>query len=189
MHRQPLISLLQSYQTRYLDEAGFRKRAIRFIESNEDCFERELWPAHVTGSAWVVNPQRSHALMLHHKKLDQWFQPGGHADGESDIYGVAIREAVEETGLPEAAVRLLSRDIFDLDIHTIPEVADYRVHDHIDIRFLLEIDDQLPIPGNDESHQVLWIPLHRVPRYNNSRSTYRMIEKTRQMRGGRRIYA
>ncbi len=187
MHRQPLISLLQSYQTRYLDEAGFIKRAIRFIANNENCFQRELWPAHVTGSAWVVNPSRSHVLMLHHKKHDQWFQPGGHADGETDIHGVAMREAVEETGLPETAVRLLSRNIFDLDIHTIPEIADYPVHEHIDIRFLVEIDDLLPIPGNDESHQVLWIPLSQVPRYNNNRSTYRMVEKTRQMRPGRRF--
>lgn len=189
MHRQPLISLLQSYQTRYLDEAGFIKRATRFIEANENCFERELWPAHVTGSAWVVNPKRSHVLMLHHKKHDQWFQPGGHADGEADIHGVAMREAVEETGLSAESVSLLSRNIFDLDIHVIPEIGDYPVHEHVDIRFLVEIDDQIPIPGNEESHQVLWIPLYQVARYNNSRSTYRMVEKTRHMRIGRHFNA
>jgi hypothetical protein len=47
----------------------------------------------------------------------------------------------------------------------------------------VEMDDDLAIPGNDESHQVLWVPLHQVARFNNNRSTYRMVEKTRQLRG------
>jgi hypothetical protein len=55
-------------------------------------------------------------------------------------------------------------------------------HEHIDVRFLVEIDDQLPVPGNDESHDVLWVPLAEVARFNNNRSTYRMVEKTRYLR-------
>ena len=185
MHRQALLTLLKQYQPRCLDEAGFRKRAIGFIEDHENCFERELWPAHVTGSVWVVNPSRSHVLLLHHKKLDQWFQPGGHADGDSDILEVALKEAQEETGLPSTAIRLISQKIFDIDIHEIPAIGQYPRHDHVDIRFLVEIDDQLGVPGSDEAHQVLWIPLFQVPRYNNNRSTFRMVEKTRRMRPGR----
>jgi hypothetical protein len=50
------------------------------------------------------------------------------------------------------------------------------------VRFLVEIDDSLPIPGNDESHDILWVELSQVPRYNNNRSTWRMTEKTRQLR-------
>jgi hypothetical protein len=44
------------------------------------------------------------------------------------------------------------------------------------------MDDDSPIPGNDESHQVLWVPLHQATHFNNNRSTYRMIEKTRRLR-------
>ncbi|MDX5333330.1 MAG: nucleoside triphosphate hydrolase, partial [Gammaproteobacteria bacterium] len=40
----------------------------------------------------------------------------------------------------------------------------------------------LPIPGNDESHEVRWVALHEVSRYNNSPSTRRMVEKTRWLR-------
>ena len=43
--------------------------------------------------AWVVSPDRSRVLMMHHRKLDQWFQPGGHADGDADILRVALRES------------------------------------------------------------------------------------------------
>lgn len=182
MHRQQLLDYLRHYRTGFIEEAGYVRRSIEFVEQHEDCFYRELWPAHVTGSGWVVNPSRSRVLMLHHKKHDQWFQPGGHADGQSDIVGVAVRETMEETGLDPAAIHLLSDAIFDLDIHAIPPIGGDPAHRHIDVRFLIEIDDRVVVPGNDESHQVLWVPLEQVSRFNNNRSTWRMVEKTRRMR-------
>ena len=182
MHRQELLSLLSKHQTNFMDELGYIKRAIDFVGRHTDCFYRELWPAHVTGSTWVVNPARDHVLMMHHRKLDQWFQPGGHADGDADIVRVALRETVEETALDASHVKLLEDSIFDVDIHVIPEMCNEPSHEHIDIRFLVEIDDSIPVPGNDESHEVLWVSLYDVTRYNNNRSTYRMLQKTRQLR-------
>lgn len=182
MHRQELLSLLRNYKTSFMEEAGYLRRSIEFVETHEDCFYRELWPAHVTGSTWVINPQRTEVLMLHHKKHDQWFQPGGHADGESDILAVALKETREETGLSQDKIKLLGKNVFDIDIHAIPAYGNDPAHDHIDVRFLVEIDNNEPIPGNDESHEIRWVPLYRVSSFNNNRSTYRMIEKTRRMR-------
>lgn len=182
MHRQELLKLLTDHHTRFMDESGYVKRAKAYVEENEDCFYRELWPAHVTGSAWVVSPDRNRVLMMHHKKHDQWFQPGGHADGDADIVRVALRETAEETGLDISLVKLLDLKVFDVDIHSIPAMGNDPQHDHIDVRFLVEIDDDIPVPGNDESHDVIWVQLHDVSRYNNNRSTYRMVEKTRQLR-------
>lgn len=182
MHRQELLKLLLKYKTPFMEEAAYRSRSINFVREHADCFYRELWPAHVTGSSWVVNSERSHVLMLHHKKHDQWFQPGGHADGQTDILAVAMRETSEETGLETDDIRLLRHDVFDIDVHAIPAIGGEPEHEHIDIRFLVEIDSELPIPGNDESHQVIWVPLNQVSAYNNNRSTYRMVEKTRRMR-------
>jgi 8-oxo-dGTP pyrophosphatase MutT (NUDIX family) len=182
MHRQELLRLLLEHSTRFMDEAGYRAKAIRFVTAHVDCFHRHLWPMHVTGSSWVVSPGRERVLMLHHRKHDQWFQPGGHADGDADILRVALRETAEETGLDHSHIRLLREDIFDVDIHAIPAIGAEPAHAHIDIRFLVEIDDSLAIPGNDESHEVIWVDLHEVPRFNNNRSTYRMVEKTRLLR-------
>jgi 8-oxo-dGTP pyrophosphatase MutT (NUDIX family) len=181
MHRQELLNLLRHHKTRFMDEAAYVRRSIEFVLQHEDCFHRQLWPAHVTGSSWVVNPQRSKVLMLHHKKHDQWFQPGGHADGHADILAVALRETSEESGLNPKHIKLLDNAVFDVDIHGIPAMHGEPAHEHIDVRFLLEINDSLEIPGNDESHQVIWVPLNQVSRYNNNRSSYRMVEKTRQM--------
>ncbi len=182
MHRQELLSLLAKYRTPFNTEAGYVQRTRRFVEQHEDCFNSELWPGHVTGSAWVVNPSRDKVLLLHHKKLDQWFQPGGHADGSADILQVSLRETHEETALPYEVIHLVDESIFDVDIHQIPASHRGPAHTHYDIRFLLEIDDRIPVPGNDESHQILWVPLGQVSHFNNNLSTYRMLEKTRRMR-------
>jgi len=182
MHRQELLSLLQRYRTTFNTEAGYINRIRRFVEQHEDCFDSTLWPGHVTGSVWVVSPSRDKALLLHHRKHDQWFQPGGHADGDADIVRVALRECAEETGLTPHDIRLVDPSIFDVDIHTIPRMADVSQHEHIDIRFVVEIDDRLAIPGNSESNAITWLPLHHVLSYNHNRSTFRMVEKTRRMR-------
>lgn len=183
MHRDELLTLLNNYRTPVITEAGYVEQAKRFVLAHEDCFHSEHWDGHVTGSAWVVNPQRDHVLMLHHKKQDQWFQPGGHADRDPDIRGVALRETHEETGLDPSDIRLVSDQIFDVDIHIIPASQHGPRHTHYDIRFLLEVDDHLPIPGNDESHDIGWVTLHQAVQFNNNLSTYRMMEKTRRMQG------
>ena len=182
MHRQELLNLLAQHSTRFMDEAAYVRRAIDFVLQHPDCFERELLPTHVTGSSWVINHFHTHVLMLHHRKLDQWFQPGGHADGDADILRVALRETAEESGIEPSQVRLMSEAIFDVDIHWTPPLPGVPAHEHIDIRFLVEIDDQLEIPGNDESYDIGWVSLNEVSCLNNNRSTYRMVEKTRQMR-------
>jgi 8-oxo-dGTP pyrophosphatase MutT (NUDIX family) len=182
MHRRELIALLDAHETRFMEEAAYVARAREFVMAHEDCFRRDLWPGHVTGSAWVVNPLRHRVLLVHHRKHDQWFQPGGHADGDADILRVALRETAEETGLDPSHIRLVEADVFDVDIHTIDASERGPRHEHIDIRFLVEMDDDLPVPGSDESHDVLWAPLHEVARFNNNRSTHRMVEKTRGLR-------
>lgn len=182
MHRQELLQLLANHSTRFMDEAGYIDRARAFVQAHPDCFNREHLPGHVTGSAWVISPDRQRVLMMHHRKHDQWFQPGGHADGDADILRVALRETAEESGLDPAHVHLLDGSIFDVDIHTIPASERGPQHEHVDIRFLVEIDDSRPVPGSDESHEVLWVRLNDVSRYNNNRSTWRMTEKTRRLR-------
>ncbi|WP_018953571.1 NUDIX hydrolase [Thioalkalivibrio sulfidiphilus] len=181
MHRQQLLSLLALHRTPFIEEAAFVRRAYDFVSRHPDCFQRDI-PTHVTGSTWVVNPGRDRVLLMHHRKLNQWFQPGGHADGDHDILQVALKEAHEETGLGYEHLRLMADDVFDVDIHITEPTTEDASHEHIDIRFLVEIDDRLPVPGNEESHQVIWVPLTAVSRYNNSRSTWRMVEKTRRMR-------
>src|SRR5437773_8684321 len=120
----------------------------QFVEANVDCFERSLQIGHITGSAWIVDRDRTHALLTRHRKLNKWLQLGGHADGDPDILRVALREAREESNLD--AIRPVSEAIFDVDIHLIPERAGEPEHLHYDVRFLLEADRGSPLLATSE---------------------------------------
>lgn len=181
MHRQDILRLLDDYKTPFMDEAGYVVRARRWVMEHEDIFERTN-PVHVTASAWVVNPDRTRVFMVHHGKLHQWFQPGGHADGDNDVLRVALKEVAEESGLDPAYITLLSDQVFDIDIHTVPTTPAAPAHAHIDIRYLVEVDDRIPVPGSQESHEVRWFDLYEVSAFSKNRSTNRMLEKTRHLR-------
>jgi 8-oxo-dGTP pyrophosphatase MutT (NUDIX family) len=94
-------------------------------------------------------------LLIHHRKLNKWLQPGGHCDGDTDTLAVAIKEVEEETGV---VIKPNDQVIIDLDIHRIPERKGIPAHDHYDVRYLLEADSSLPLLQN---HETLDTPLHR----------------------------
>ena len=140
---------------------------------------RSLAIGHVTGSVWVIDRERSCALLTHHRKLDKWLQPGGHADGDPDILRVALREAREESGLE--AIQAVSEQIFDIDIHTIPARGREPEHLHYDVRFLIEADRGAPLAVSEESRSLAWIPLGRIVELNPEESIARMVAKTRRL--------
>ncbi len=123
-----------------------------------------------------MDKSRQYTLLTHHKKLNQWFQTGGHCDGDSDVLNVALKEAEEETGLKN--INVLSPYIFDIDIHLIPERKGIPVHLHFDVRFLLEADMNEDLIISSESTDLKWIPLSEVAELNDSDSIMRMVEKS-----------
>lgn len=182
MHRQELLLQLAQYKTSFIEELAMVQRTIRFVEQHAHCFDRRLMPGHVSGSAWVVNPRRTHVLMMHHRKLNMWLQPGGHADNDSSMLRVVLKETAEESGIAPGNIQPVSDAIFDVDVHTVYANAYDPRHEHFDIRFLVEIDDSIPIPGNDESHEIGWIALEEILRFNNLKSMHRLVQKTRRLR-------
>jgi 8-oxo-dGTP pyrophosphatase MutT (NUDIX family) len=192
VHRKPLLELLDRYAERHPDEAACVARIRALVRARADCFERRCLPGHVTGSAFVVSADRRRVLLVHHRKLDRWLQPGGHADGESDVARVALREAEEETGLagltflgPDGAPDPQAPVPFDLDVHEIPARPGEPAHEHHDVRFLLAA-----APGaeaartSEESHEVRWVPLAEVPALGVDESVLRMARKLRALAGG-----
>jgi 8-oxo-dGTP pyrophosphatase MutT (NUDIX family) len=168
-----LTQHLHSYQTHFLEEKDFAPRFLELLK-NDNAFQRTHLPGHITGSAWVVNKNKDHTLLVHHTKLDKWVQPGGHADGDENVLQVALREAEEETGLKNFKI---TETIFDIDIHTIPARKDFPEHQHYDIRYLMEADMNEPIIVSEESHDVKWIAIDQLKKYTSERSVLRMSEK------------
>ncbi|MBI5281652.1 MAG: NUDIX hydrolase [Candidatus Solibacter usitatus] len=174
--RADLLAALERHTPHDSHEAGMLERISAFVAGHEDCCERLLLIGHVTGSAWVVNPQRTCALMVHHARLGKWLQPGGHADGSFDILAVAMREVEEETGIRAAPV---SAAIFDVDAHDIPARKTEPAHVHYDIRYLLEAGmDEQPVVS-PESRDVAWVALDDVETLNTDASVLRLVEKTK----------
>lgn len=178
MHRAPVLALLRAHAARDLEphEAAMAADMIRFVEEHTDCFERSCLVGHLTGSAWIIDAARTRTLLTHHRKLDKWLQLGGHADGETDVLAVALKEAREEGGITK--LRALGTEIFDVDRHWIPERKGVPGHWHYDLRFLIEADPTEPIVVSDESHDVAWVALAQVAELNPEESMSRMVRKT-----------
>ena len=180
----PLKKLLEAYKIKHSDDVT-TDEVLAFLE-NSGSIDENNFKGHFTGSAWVVNPFKDHVLMTHHKKLGMWLQLGGHSNGENDLFKVALREAREESGIQE--IIGLSKNIFDLDIHTIPQQIDQPSHKHYDIRFLFEADPlETDIIISEESHDVDWIPLDKVLTFNSEKSINRMVQKTKLLKIGKLI--
>lgn len=152
-------------------------RLREFVTSYSDCFERTLQIGHVTGSAWVVNLDYTRVLLTHHAKLGKWLQLGGHADGDPDLPGVALREAREESGLSRIAP--VSESIFDVDIHLIPARQPDPAHYHYDVRFLLQADSREDLRISSESRDLRWVEIARVAELAPEESMLRLVRKTR----------
>lgn len=176
MHRKKILELLSQHKGHDHNEQEMTNRALLFINTYTNCFDRELLIGHVTGSAWILDKSGEFVLLTHHRKLDRWFQPGGHCDGESDVLAVALKEAIEETGVTDIAIA--SENIFDIDIHEIPERKGIPAHLHYDVRFLFKADKDLPLVVTEESNDLAWVELSKVETLNNEESMMRMVRKT-----------
>ena len=153
---------IQNYAPWNEQEAADKALILDFLSKNPDAFFRTNLIAHMTASAWVVNPARDRVLMVYHKIYDSWSWTGGHADGDEDLAAVALREVREETGLKSA--RLLSKDIFSLESLTVDGHEKRGVyvpsHLHLNVTYLLEADDHDPLTVCEaENSGVKWFGL------------------------------
>ena len=158
--------VIQNYTPFNEQEAADKALILDFLQKNPDAFSRTNRIAHMTASAWVVNPARDRVLMVYHKIYDSWSWTGGHADGEEDLAAVALREVREETGVRSA--RLLSEGIFSLESLTVDGHEKRGVyvssHLHLNVTYLIEADehDTLQI-CEAENSGVRWFAREEAP--------------------------
>ncbi len=135
------------------------------LETEKDIFTRENHLAHMTASAWIVNEQRTKVLMAYHNIYKSWSWLGGHADGETDLLKVALKEAQEESGIRH--VKPVSEKIYSLEVLTVDghvkKGAYVSSHLHLNVTYLLQAEetDVLHIK-EDENSNVAWFPLEEA---------------------------
>ena len=149
-----LAAQLADYQRRWPDEATTVQAFLDLLLDPQDPFLRERLAGHFTGGAWLVSADGCRILMTHHRKLGRWLQLGGHADGDCDMAGVALKEAQEESGLPYLSVD--GDAIFDLDRHWIPERKEVPGHWHYDVRYVVRAGTDERYVVSEESHDLAW---------------------------------
>jgi 8-oxo-dGTP pyrophosphatase MutT (NUDIX family) len=130
-----------------------RAAMVAFAAEHADALFRSSGTGHFTGSALVVDADARRTLVLFHRKVQRWLQPGGHADGDANLAAVALKEATEETGI--AGLQVDPRPI-DLDIHRF-ESAHETSHLHFDVRFLVVAPRNAVEQGNHESEALRWV--------------------------------
>lgn len=154
-------------------------RLVAFVMAQEHCFERRLAAGHVVVGAWTVDRSRDHVLLVDHRKLGKWLQPGGHVERDPSLIDAARRELQEETGLRKP--KLLSGEIFDIDVHPIPASGSEPEHVHHDVRFLFEASRRAELRASEESRAVRWATLDEARALNGSDSLNRLLAKTKRL--------
>jgi 8-oxo-dGTP pyrophosphatase MutT (NUDIX family) len=174
IQKQELIQLIEGYSENDTNKA----LTLLFLTKYDDFWSKKNTVGQITCACWVVNKERTKALMTHHLKLNRWLQLGGHLEAEDNtIVDSCIRELKEESGLNR--FDLLSNDIFDMDVHKIPtSKKGVSEHFHFDVRMLFEADENESIQfDKSESNNVKWMAFEDILKLE-SESITRMVGKT-----------
>ena len=164
------IDSIRAYVPQDAQEAADRAMILDYIARFPDILSRNNPIAHISSSGFVVNAGASKVLMAHHNIFRVWAWTGGHADGETDLLSVALREAREETG----AVHILplSTEIASVDI--LPVWGHVKrgkyvcAHQHLNVSYLLTADEGDPLQNREgENTQVAWLDAERMLEITN----------------------
>jgi 8-oxo-dGTP pyrophosphatase MutT (NUDIX family) len=158
--RQALADALRRHAPADGPEARDRDRILAFVLRHDHPFDRGILEGHLTGSAITTSADGSRVLLLHHRKLDRWLQPGGHGDpGETTGEEVALREAFEESGIRDLSLHPAALRPLDVDVHDIPARGSEPAHEHLDLRYLVVAPpDAVISPAVAELHEIRWVP-------------------------------
>jgi 8-oxo-dGTP pyrophosphatase MutT (NUDIX family) len=148
--RAQIARLVAAYVERHPEEEAGLAPLVAQLRRPEPVDDRRTMPGHVTAAALLLHPARRELLLVHHRVLQRWLQPGGHLDRGEQPAEAALRELVEETGVAGAALHPWhaahalpdgALPPLDIDIHAIP--AHPRgvepPHRHLDFRYAFVI--------------------------------------------------
>jgi 8-oxo-dGTP pyrophosphatase MutT (NUDIX family) len=143
---------------------------------------------HFTASVWVVTKNKpKKVLLIHHKKLDRWLQLGGHIEQFENPVETAIRETQEESGVD---ISFLAQKIIAADNETklllipdflveqfIPHYQDTPEHYHLDMQYIVEVEEQELKKSDSESHDIGWFSIEEALKLRIHEDTKKILQK------------
>lgn len=165
--KEEILNLLQIYNNVFPEEKEGVASFTAYLQRNEGnaLYTRKNFDGHITTSAFVVDAASAEILLLKHKSLNRWLQPGGHTEGDVSFMASALREAMEETGMTESDLSPYyieeGSDVpFDIDSHHIPAnlKKEEDAHYHHDLRYLfLYTGDRNHSYNEEEATGMQWV--------------------------------
>jgi 8-oxo-dGTP pyrophosphatase MutT (NUDIX family) len=172
-------ALLRDYAPRDPREAAYRKRMLDLARRPRALARDHFDPGHFTVSAFVLSPERDGILLIFHKKLARWLQPGGHVEEQDGRpCDTARREVLEEVGIADLSLVPSVESVFDIDIHPIPPRPSEPGHEHFDLRFLF-VAKSRKFARTDEVADAKWVSLADLPTITGDESVLRAVRKVR----------
>ena len=187
------LNLVSSYRLRFPGDNSRADPFESFLKSDLAWLERTTEFGHLTASGWVLSPDGLSTVLIHHRKLNRWLQPGGHSDGDPLTLRVALKEVEEETGIVEPEVfdisagrfsqGILGAELlpFDLDAHEIPAFGGFPAHIHFDFRYLFRARSTELSAGDAGVSQVRWFNDQELNSQITEPGMLRMLEKSRAL--------
>ena len=161
--RAHALAELQKYGEQCPAEAtGLQAIAAQLADTSADPFSRANMQGHITTSGLVYDATADKALLIHHRTLNRWLQPGGHHEGLDRLDTSAAREVEEETGVQVCGAQdqALDPPLIDIDSHAIPAnpAKGEGAHLHHDFLYLFRGDATAPLsPQWEEVQGVRWV--------------------------------
>jgi len=176
-----LASILARHRPGDEAEAADLRQILDFVARYPRPFDRAILEGHLTGSALTVAESGARVLLLHHRKLQRWLQPGGHADpDETAGEQVALREAFEETGIAGLALHPHAPRPLDVDVHAIPARPGEPAHLHLDLRYLVLAPDEAMLTRADaEAIALRWFAWEELGELDLDAGLRRALAKAR----------
>ncbi len=182
--RSPLAEILDGYRPEGEAETADLRRVRDLAEAAGDPWRRAL-PLHVTASALIVHPPTARVLLRWHQRQQAWLQVGGHGDpGESDPLAIALREAVEETGLADLAPWPDAR-LKQVVIVGVPAGSGEPAHEHADLRYFLATAAPDAARAENEHAPLRWLSLAQAREATSEANLREALARLERLLGSR----
>ncbi len=164
-----LYEEIEGFEPQNPDEECAKATLLALLtEHGEAMLCRDCPAGHITCSGFILSPDLQETLMAYHLIYQSVGWTGGHADGDADLLGVALREAREETSVTQ--IYPLTRRILSIDILPVPLHEKHGKpvpsHLHYNVTYgLLAPKGQHIAEKPDENRDVRWLRTEEIAAY------------------------
>lgn len=160
---------IEAYVPKSRQEENDKRVILKYVDEFEDSILfRENEFAHISSSGMIVNQNFDKVLMVYHNIYHSWSWTGGHADGDKNLLKVAVKEAMEETGITH--IHPIHENIVALDILPVwghikrDKYVSGHLHLNVSYSLIANDKDELKIK-EDENSGVQWLEIAKLSEY------------------------